>query len=325
MNSTIVDIDITPENPVTLIPLSDLHIGHAEHDKKLLADTVKFIKQKGAYSILVGDLIDAIAMQDRRYENDSIHPDFKSHLDNLHHEQCKSVIKSLSPIKKQILGTVGGNHEATLKKMASYDAVSVIAEGLEVKQLTDPSYIILRFRNGGTSRSVRIWLSHGCFMGGGKFRGSKVNNLEQKSGQFEADIYLSGHTHDRWVTSRTNMVITDSGVIKENRKIERYSLHVPIVINALDSKQERLDDITTRDISSGGVFIESGTLNLDPGSKVHVEMVLTVEKLKELFKVSNKVILEVDGLITRATSHGIAVKFTNDYSITPLLPGVQSG
>ena len=112
--------------------------------------------------------------------------------------------------------------------------------------------------------------------------------------------------------------------IKENRKIERYSLHVPIVINALDSKQERLDDITTRDISSGGVFIESGTLNLDPGSKVHVEMVLTVEKLKELFKVSNKVILEVDGLITRATSHGIAVKFTNDYSISPLLPGAQS-
>lgn len=112
--------------------------------------------------------------------------------------------------------------------------------------------------------------------------------------------------------------------IKENRKIERYSLHVPIVINTFDNKQEKLDDITTRDISSGGVFIESNNLDLNPGSKVHVEMVLTVEKLKELFKVSNKVILEVDGLITRATSHGIAVKFTNDYSITPLLPGVQS-
>lgn len=111
--------------------------------------------------------------------------------------------------------------------------------------------------------------------------------------------------------------------IKENRKIERYSLHVPIVVNTLNNKQERLDDITTRDISSGGVFIESDNLDLNPGSKVHVEMVLTVGKLKELFKVSNKVILEADGLITRTTNHGIAVKFTNDYSITPLLPGVQ--
>ena len=114
------------------------------------------------------------------------------------------------------------------------------------------------------------------------------------------------------------------GCIKENRKIERYSLHVPISINTLDNKQEKLADITTKDISSGGVFIESDSLDLNSGSKVHVEMVLTVEKLKELFEVSNKVILEVDGLITRATSHGIAVKFTNDYSITPLQSGVQS-
>lgn len=113
--------------------------------------------------------------------------------------------------------------------------------------------------------------------------------------------------------------------IKENRKIERYSLHVPIIINTLENKQEKLDDICTRDISSGGVFIESDTLDFNPGSKVHVEMVLTVEKLKELFEVSNKVILEVDGLITRATSHGVAVKFTNDYSITPVISGIQSG
>lgn len=219
MNSITVDIDITAEKPVTLIPLSDLHIGHAEHNKKLLVDTINYIKNKGAYSILVGDLIDAIAMHDRRYENDSIADEFKPHLDNLHHEQCKSVIKSLTPIKNQILGTLGGNHEATLKKMASYDAVAVIAEGLEIKQLTDPSYMILRFHNGGKSMLIRLWLSHGCFMGGGKFRGSKVNNLEAKAGQFEADIYLSGHTHDRWVTSRTNLVITDRGLIKENRKI----------------------------------------------------------------------------------------------------------
>lgn len=111
--------------------------------------------------------------------------------------------------------------------------------------------------------------------------------------------------------------------IKENRKLERYSLHVPVVINTLDNKQERVDDIITRDISSGGVFIESDTLDLNPGREVHVEMVLTVEKVKELFKVSNKVILEVNGLITRATNHGIALKFTSGYSISPLLPGVQ--
>jgi len=113
--------------------------------------------------------------------------------------------------------------------------------------------------------------------------------------------------------------------IKENRKIERYSLHVPVVINTLDEEYKSPDTTTTRDISSEGVFIESDTLDLSPGSKVHLEMVLTVKKLKELFKVPDKVILGVDGRITRATNHGIAVKFINGYSITPLLPGVQPG
>ena len=110
----------------------------------------------------------------------------------------------------------------------------------------------------------------------------------------------------------------------ENRKMERYSLQVPISISTLDNKYKGLESITTRDISSSGAFIESDNLNLIPGSKVHVELVLTVDKLKELFRVSNKVILEVDGLITRATNHGIALKFTSGYSISPLLPGVQS-
>ncbi|NOY08510.1 MAG: PilZ domain-containing protein [Spirochaetes bacterium] len=110
--------------------------------------------------------------------------------------------------------------------------------------------------------------------------------------------------------------------IKENRKIERYSLHVPVVINTPNEEYKGPDTTITRDISSEGVFIESDTLDLSPGSKVHLEMVLTV---KVLFKVPDKVILGVDGRITRATNHGIAVKFINGYSITPLLPGVQLG
>ncbi len=121
-----------------------------------------------------------------------------------------------------------------------------------------------------------------------------------------------------------DIIITSSMCIKENRAIERYSLRVPVAINMLGNNQERIDDSTTKDISSGGVFIESNSIELDPGSEVHVEIVLTVEKLKELFKVSDKVVLEVDGRITRVTTQGIAVKFTDEYSIKPLSSGAQS-
>lgn len=219
MNSVVIDIDINPSKPFTLIPLSDVHVGAAEHDKKLFADTVKYIKEKEAHTILLGDMIEAIQMRDRRWENDSLSADFKPFLDNLHHAQTKSVIKTLMPIKEQILGNLEGNHESALKSMVSYDATKVISEELGVKYLTDPSFMILRFRNGGTTRDVRLWLSHGVFIGGGKLSGNKVNNLENKASQFEADIYLAGHSHNRFVTTRTNMIINNNGTIKENRKV----------------------------------------------------------------------------------------------------------
>ena len=120
-----------------------------------------------------------------------------------------------------------------------------------------------------------------------------------------------------------DIIALNSMCIKENRAIERYSLRVPVVISTLGSDRQKMDDIITKDISSCGVFIESNSMDLDPGSEVHVEIVLTVEKLKELFKVSDKVVLEVDGRITRVTRKGIAVKFTDQYSIKPLYSGAQ--
>ena len=104
---------------------------------------------------------------------------------------------------------------------------------------------------------------------------------------------------------------------KECRKDTRYSLHVPAVINNLETT-EKISVVETQDVSAGGVFINSGDLDLSLGCQVQVELTLTVDKLKELFEVSNKVLLRATGIVTRATDKGIAVKFSNKYSITPI-------
>ena len=67
MNSVTIDIDISPDEPVILVPISDVHVGHVDFDKKLFADTVRWIKDNNAYTILLGDLIDGISQKDRRY------------------------------------------------------------------------------------------------------------------------------------------------------------------------------------------------------------------------------------------------------------------
>ncbi len=94
-------------------------------------------------------------------------------------------------------------------------------------------------------------------------------------------------------------------------------MRVPVKITSEESGSS-MDVAQTRDLSSGGVFIETSEQMISPGSKVNVELILTVDKLKELFEVSNKVKLVVDGMVTRATEHGMAVKFSSNYKISPI-------
>lgn len=103
----------------------------------------------------------------------------------------------------------------------------------------------------------------------------------------------------------------------EKRQQERYSLHIPVKINLNASNKEISAGIFTKNISSKGVFINSPIFDLQPGGKVHLEMTLTIDKLKKLFGCSEKTILEVDGSIIRSMDKGMAIEFDKNYSIFP--------
>lgn len=222
MNSIVVNIDISVDKPVIFVPISDVHMGHVDFNKKLFLDTVKWIKDNNAYTILLGDLIDGISQKDRRYENDSIADEFKPYLDNLHYRQCEVFLEGIMPIKDQIIGVMGGNHEQVVKKFFGFDATSVIAQRLEKPILTDPGYVIIKFRDGKATSLYNIFCSHGDWMGGRK-RGSKVNNMEDKMADFEFDMICAGHTHDKWVSTRKQIIPivgrNNNITITEKRKI----------------------------------------------------------------------------------------------------------
>lgn len=103
----------------------------------------------------------------------------------------------------------------------------------------------------------------------------------------------------------------------EKRQQERYPLHVPINIESYNNIIHTVEPITTKDVSSNGVFISSNELELLEGDKVHMEMVLTIDKLKELFGCSEKVILKIDGSVIRSMENGIAIEFDKKYSMFP--------
>lgn len=219
MNSVVKDIPISASNPAALTPISDTHVGNVGFDRKYFTESIDWIKKSGSYVVLLGDLIDAISQQDRRFENPSIAKEFLPYLDNLHYMQTKAFIDMISPIKSQIIAMVPGNHEISVKKSFSYDATAVISEKLGIPIITDPGYIILKFRRSKTSvLQKNILCSHGGFMGGRK-RGSKVNSMEDLIASFEFDVAVAGHTHDLWTSRRNRISPNNKGVLSYDKKL----------------------------------------------------------------------------------------------------------
>jgi hypothetical protein len=217
VNRVIKDLEISVNEPITFVPLSDLHIGHVDCDLEYLENTVKWIKKKGAITVLIGDMIDAIGMKDKRFEINSLDPFFLPYLDQLYQKQVEVFLDILGPIKGQVLWVMTGNHETTIKKRSTFDAIELIASALEVPILTDPGYTALRFRTSGTACNLKIWASHGCFLGG-RQRGGKVNRLEHISQYFPGcDLYLAGHTHDKWTVEGHQVRLTNKFKIEERR------------------------------------------------------------------------------------------------------------
>lgn len=217
MNVLIKDLEISADKPVTFVPLSDLHIGHIDSDLQYLRDTIDWIKKKGAVTVLIGDVIDAIGMKDKRFEINSLDPFFLPYLDQLYQKQVEVLLDIIRPIKDQILWIMTGNHETTIKKRSAFDAIELISSALEIPILTDPGFSILRFQASTTTLNIKIWASHGCFLGG-RYRGSKINTLERTSQYFPGcDIYLAGHTHDKWIVEGHQVRLTHKSKIEERR------------------------------------------------------------------------------------------------------------
>jgi len=212
-------IMVSAKKPFVLVPISDIHMGNAGCDEKLLKDTVAWIKKKGAYTVILGDHIDAISNHDKRFEMDSIAERFHKDFDNLHYAETVAVVKALKPIKDHIIAAMPGNHEHTVKKRYSFDSIKMLCDALGCPRISDPSFIRLQLARGaGNVRNVDVFCSHGLFVGGGRKIGSKANNLRDLAAGFDADIYLAGHSHQLFGISDESLRIGDANNLISRRR-----------------------------------------------------------------------------------------------------------
>ena len=106
--------------------------------------------------------------------------------------------------------------------------------------------------------------------------------------------------------------------MKERRKLERYKLRVPATIEVADASGQRDTlRLETKDISADGAFIES-LEQIDEGMHLKLEIVLSVDRLRELIGAEKKVGLRLEGTVIRKDPSGIAVLFDKKYQIKAL-------
>ena len=184
------------KNKITIVPAGDVHRGNPNCAWQKFIRFLQWAeKEKDLYVILMGDLLDTILATDKRYDAGSKHIPLLEAI-----EQMYRVLKPLAD-KGKILGMHIGNHEYKMVASGVGNPIDDLCVRLNVKYLgySALTRILVRRKESKTG-SLTIFSHHGWFSG--RKRGSKINNLEDLSMNWDADLYLVAHSHDLFSSKR---------------------------------------------------------------------------------------------------------------------------
>lgn len=127
--------------------------------------------------------------------------------EDLHRANLDKYIEEISFMKPRLIGLIEGNHH--FKFASGLTSTQIMCEKLGTKYLGEMSVIFLTLvQTNSTNNStkkfmVTICIHHG--RGGGKRTGASINNVEDLMRVVEADIYLMGHDHQKWIVDKARL------------------------------------------------------------------------------------------------------------------------
>lgn len=182
-----------PENrDITIYPISDVHLGAAEHMESAWREFRTAIQnEENSYIILCGDLI-----------NNATRNSVSNVFDEVMRprEQKRLMTEMLIPLRDRILCAVPGNHEGRSGRDADDDPVYDICAKLDIEDLYRENMAFLKIQigkleaNGARNPTYTFAVTHGA--GGGILTGGAVNRAERFGYAIDgADALIVGHTH----------------------------------------------------------------------------------------------------------------------------------
>lgn len=194
-----------------IVPLGDMHIGNRSADRyeKSLRRLVKEIaREENSYVVLMGDVIEAIGVKDKRFDPKSISKWIAlGDLVDIAAVQNSRAVDILMPVieEDKIIAVLTGNHEQSQMRWherdVSYDIIKEIKRGGSKQQklgLGMSGWVMLRFHRNqkgakGSTQTFKIFIHHGFV--GGRLAGAKALNMQRLLWNHQADLVLMGHDH----------------------------------------------------------------------------------------------------------------------------------
>jgi len=104
--------------------------------------------------------------------------------------------------------------------------------------------------------------------------------------------------------------------MKDRRKYERFQLELSARLEMNSSQRTEIFELRTRDISAAGALLIGTTQQFATGTRCHLELIVSSERIKELTGVQG--LIKIEGTIVRSTPDGVAICFDGDCQILGL-------
>ncbi len=206
-----------------LYPLGDVHFGSANCATDLFDAVIREIRDDpDALWIGMGDMIEAIAPNDKRWQAGGIDEKVVNlaSQDRIGDVYVEKMGDKLKPIAAKCVSYASGNHEQVFDtRYYTNLSVRIMQEaGIPSDRYADWAALVrLSFEEGNHRNTLRVFHSHGWQAG--RMDGAKVNEVSRLMSYIDADIYLQGHSHARFVIPRSRMMVNQSWTKVTEQKV----------------------------------------------------------------------------------------------------------
>jgi hypothetical protein len=203
---------------MTLLPACCIHWPLTE--KHLLLEWVDRLQATpDARGILMGDSLDCARSHYRNHIR-SYRDDENSQeaLDEYHRKEVRELAKILDPVKSKLFGAIRGNHFWEFSDGTNSE--QYICQLLQIPYLGAIAMIRVSFHKYKSNKvcTLVIYAHHSGGSAGARTTGGDVAGMVRSEAGFDADIYLTGHTHRRLAHKETVLALTTKG---EPRIVDR--------------------------------------------------------------------------------------------------------